>query len=168
MEGWRASDNGWKGARVSAELSILKGARTGPSVSAKLWKLMMKSQREQAPKHGGGHPQPRLQQRGPPGVLTAKGQGSWPSAAWGTAIHHFDIKVGFLFLWPYLEGCQLPYILRKGCQLIIMKIQNLRKEDKLSTQQRLTETTPPISGPRGERGRLGLCRWSSTQPFLSD
>lgn len=49
VEGWRASDNGWKGARVSAELSILKGARAGPSVSAKLWKLMMKSQREQAP-----------------------------------------------------------------------------------------------------------------------
>lgn len=39
----------------------------------------------------------------------------------------------FCFLKPYLEGCQLPYIIRKGCQLIIMKIQNLRKGNKFNT-----------------------------------
>lgn len=37
----------------------------------------------------------------------------------------------------YLEGRQLSYILRKGRQLIIMKIQNLRKETCQSPRQPL-------------------------------
>lgn len=93
----------------------------------------MKSPKEQAPKHGGGCPQPRLQQRGPPGVLTAKGQGMARVPPVALQLITSASEVGFLFLWPYLEGRQLPYILRKGRQLVLMKIQNLRKEDRLST-----------------------------------
>lgn len=29
------------------------------------------------------------------------------------------------FYIQYLQGCQLPNIVRKGCQLVVMEIQNL-------------------------------------------
>lgn len=58
-------------------------------------------------------------------------------------------------LQPYLEGSQLPYIVGKGGQLIIMKIQNLRREDKLKPSVTNRES-PQISGSGARRCRGSL------------
>lgn len=49
-------------------------------------------------------------------------------------------------LQPYLQGCQLPNIVRKGCQLVVMEIQNL--QNKHVCQPPKSQTPEQLTGDK--------------------
>lgn len=116
----------------------------------------MKSSTEQAPKHGGG--QPRLHQRGHPGVFTAKGQGARPSAACGAAIGHLGSRGGLSVPGALLGGPSAALDPREGLSAGSHEDPEPEEEDKLSTC--VTD-----GGRPSHLRRLGLCCRSSAQPF---
>jgi hypothetical protein len=78
--------------------------------------------------------------------------------------------MGFWVLQPYLQGCQLPYVIRKGCQLIVMEIQNLQKDTSQHTEvpNKLHRSNPRLNILRSQPDtRPEVGRGTQMPPWFS-